>query len=107
MMSLREHKLWTLIEEVGLKKAYISISAAGRVPGDINELRQIIRTYIPLAKTNYEEVIKYHANDALKEYSKMQSWLKEYIPKGWTLYNYGLPPAIRRLYEALKKQKKV
>ena len=106
-MTLREHKLWPLIEEVGLKKAFMHILGGGfRVPGDIDELRKTIKKYIELARTDYEEVIRTHANNALSEYSKMQTWAGKEMPRGLDLYNCNLPPATRRLYNELKKMRK-
>ena len=106
-MTLREHKLWPLIEEVGLKKAFSSMMGATiRVPSDMNELRTVIRKYLSIAKTDYEETIKSYANEALKIYSKIQTWHPLDRPKGLQLYGYGVPPATRKLYEALKKATK-
>lgn len=101
-MGLREHKLWPLIEEVGLKRLWMHTIGATRVPNDINKLKTTLKKYVGVLRTDYEETIKHYANEALKQYGKILTWTE--VPRGFG-FNYDIPPATRRLYEALQKER--
>lgn len=91
-----------LVEEVGLKRAW-SKEAADRPPNDLVKIKKTIaKWYICYRGDRYEKSIKRLAREAVQEYAKMiRTWRPDTIPKGITMYSYGLPPATRRLYLAL------
>ena len=96
--------LHPLVEEVGLKHAWLVQMGAVRVPADLAYMRrEMAKWFDGFRGERYETTVKLYANEALKIYRAMLSWSK--IPKGRELSQYYLPPAVRKLHEQLVKQK--